>query len=183
MDFFFENPWRIVSIGIAVEAVLTFLLFQTGRGKILWAMIAVALLTAAGVIVERLVVTDREAVENTLDAAVDAVKADNEKQLLACIAPSAKSPQEDAAWVLKRVTVEEAYLSGLKITVNRSTNPPTAEAKFLAVGSATLKGGLVAHERYATHVTVRLRQEGGRWLVVDYAIEDVPGPLRKMSLQ
>jgi hypothetical protein len=181
MDFFFENPWRLLLIGVAVEAVLVFLLFQTGRGKILWAIIAVAILTAAALIVERLVVTDREAVEMTLDAAVAAVEADNEKQLLACIAPSAKSPQEDARWVLKNIKVEEAHLSGLEVTVNRATRPPTAEAKFSAFGFASLKNGLVSQEGYKRHVTVRLRQQGDRWLVEDYTIEDLPGPLRKMS--
>lgn len=183
MNFFFENPWRILIIGAAVEIVLAAILFQTGRGKIIWAMIVAAVFTAGSLIVERLVVTDREAVGVTIDAAVAAVKADNEKWLLTCIAPSAKSPQADACWVLKFVTVEEAHLSGFEATVNRSTNPPTAEAKFLVFGFASLKSGIVSHQGYSRHVTVRLEQQGDRWLVQDYTIEGVAGPLRNVSLR
>jgi hypothetical protein len=183
MNFFLENPWRIVIIGSALEAVLTFLLLQTGRGKIFWAMIAVGVLTLGLLTVERLVVTDREAVAVTLDAAVASIKAADEGCLLRCIAASAKSVQEDARWELQNIEVEELHIIGLEVAVDRSVSPPAAEAKFMAVGIASLKNSVVQHESFARHVAVRLRWIGDRWLVEDYTIEGIHGPLRKASLR
>jgi hypothetical protein len=183
MHFFLENPWRILIIGAVLEAVLAFLLFQTGRGKILWVMILVGAVVVGCVTVERMVVTDRESIATTLDAAITAVKAGDEAWLLRCIAPSAKSPREDACWVLRSVDVEESHVIGLEVAVNRSVSPPTAEAKFMAVGVASLKNGPIQHEGYARHVTVWFQCIDGHWLVQDYKIEGLNGPLRKVSLK
>ena len=174
MTIFLESPWPILFIGISVEAVLALLLLQTGRGKLLTAMIAVAIFTAAGLIVEHLVITDRKAVVNTLYDAVTAVKANDRNRMLDCISPSVKWPRNTACWLLDRVEVEEAYLSGLEVTINRLTNPPTAEARFLAIGRAKDKSGQVPYQGYSQHVVVRLRLEGNRWLVADYDIEGLP---------
>ena len=55
----------------------------------LWAMLAVAAVVLVGLAVEHFVVTDRKAVENTLDECVAAVKANDINRLLECISPTA----------------------------------------------------------------------------------------------
>ena len=77
MMIFVESPWPILFIGIAIEAVLALLLLRTGLGKYLIAMIGVAVVVAAGLVVEHFVITDRKAVAQTLDAAVAAVRTNN----------------------------------------------------------------------------------------------------------
>ena len=62
MVIFLESPWPILLIGIAVEAVLAVMLLRTGQGRLLWAMLGMAAVVLLGLAVERLVVTDREAV-------------------------------------------------------------------------------------------------------------------------
>jgi hypothetical protein len=108
MAIFVESPWPILFIGIAIEAVLAFLLLRTGLGKYLIAMIGVALLVVAGLIVERLVVTDREAVEQTLDTAVAAARRNDLEGALNCISPSAQEPRRLTAMVFGWVHFEEA---------------------------------------------------------------------------
>jgi hypothetical protein len=163
-----ESPWPILFIGIAIEAVLGFLLLQTGRGKFLIAMIGVAVLVIVGLVVERLVVTDREALEQTLDAAVAAVRRNDLQGALDCISSSAEPPRSLTRWVLGRVDVQEAHISDLNINVNRLTSPPTADATFLAVGRGRDRRGEWPYQGFAQRVRLQLRLEGGRWLVTGY---------------
>jgi hypothetical protein len=172
MVIFVESPWPILFIGIAIEAMLGFLLLQTGRGKLLIAMIGVAVVVVAGLIVERLVVTDREAVEQTLDAAVAAVRKNDLNGAIACISPSAEAPRSLTRMVLSRVDVQEAHISSLEVKVNRLTSPPSANAKFLAVGRGKDRKGEWPYQSFAQRVTLQLQLEGGRWLVTGYKIED-----------
>jgi len=172
MVIFVESPWPILFIGIAVEAVLAFLLLRTGQGKFLIAMLGVAAFVVVGLVVERLVVTDREAVEQTLDAAVAAVRKNDLNGVLDCISPSAQDDRNHIRWVLGRVDVQEAHISDLDIKVNRLTSPPTADAKFLAVGRGKDKKGEWPYQGFAHRVVVQLRLEGGRWLVTGYDFPD-----------
>ena len=136
MVIFLESPWPILLIGIAVEAVLAVMLLRTGQGRVLWAMLGTAAVVLVGLVVERLVVTDREAVENTLDACVAAVKANDINRLLECISPTAPQVRAEARFVLDRFEIQKAALIDLEITINRLTNPPTAKAKFRASAPA-----------------------------------------------
>jgi hypothetical protein len=176
MVIFVESPWPILFIGIAVEAVLAFLLLQTGRGKFLIAMLGVAALVVVGLVVERLVVTDREAVENTLDAAVAAVKRNDLDGALACLSSSAKEARVFTRWVFGRVEFQEAHISELEVKVNRLTSPPSADAKFLAVGKGKDRKGEWLYQGFAQRVTLQLRLQGDRWLVTGYKIEDFQKP-------
>jgi hypothetical protein len=172
MVIFVESPWPILFIGIAVEAVLAFLLLRTGLGKFLIAMIGVAVLVAAGLIVERLVVTDREAVEQTLDAAVAAVRRNDVQGALDCITPSEHKARIFTSWVFGRIDFQEAHISSLEVKVNRLTSPPSAEAEFLAVGRGKDRKGEFPYQGFARRVKLQLRVEGGRWMVIGYNFED-----------
>ena len=73
MTFLFENPLRIIFIGIVIEVILGIVLLRTGRGALLWVMLGILALTLVWVGVERLVVTERERVEMTVDGISSAV--------------------------------------------------------------------------------------------------------------
>jgi hypothetical protein len=172
MMMFLESPWPILFIGIAVEAVLGIMLMQSGRGKYLLAMIGVGLIVVIGLLVEHFVITDRKAVRQTLDAAVVAVRRNDVNGLLDCIAPSAKGPRDESRQLVSLVDVEEGHISDLEIKVNRLTSPPTAEAKFLAVGRGRDRTGEFPYQGFAQRVVVQLQLQGNRWLVTGYKLLD-----------
>jgi hypothetical protein len=177
MVIFLESPWPILFIGIAVEAVLAIVLLRTGRVTALWGMIGVAAFVLLGLLVEWLVVTDHEAVQHTLDAAVAAVEANDIERLLSCIAPSAQQARKEARWVLDRVEVKMARINDLEIKINHLTSPPTATAKFQAIGTGRDRKGEFPYQTFAQKVTVELRQEkDAHWLVAGYNIEDLKLP-------
>lgn len=174
MAIFLESPWPILFLGIAVEAVLGMLLFQSGRGRLLWAMIGVGLLVVGGLVVERLVVTPREEVEQTLDKAVAAVNRHDLDSLLDCISPSAKEPRTLSRWVFQSFEIEDGHINDVQIDVNRLTSPPTASAKFMAVGRGKDRKGEIPYQNFAQPVSIKLQLQGGRWLVTHYKLEEFP---------
>jgi hypothetical protein len=171
MDVFVESPWPWLFIGVAVETALAIALLRTQRGAVLWAMLGVAVVVASGLIVERLVVTDRKAIAQTLDAAVAAVEANDINRLLDCISPSAEGIRGQAGALLKRVEVRSVWVRGLEIKVNRLASPWTAQAGFLAVGNVRDRKNESPYETYSQQVTVKFRREGGRWLVAGYSVD------------
>lgn len=173
---FLESPWPILVIGIAVEAVLAMTLLRTGQGRVLGAMIGVAVFVLLGLLVERLVVTDREAVGDALDAAAAAVEANNLDRLLDCVSPKAEKTRKDSRYVLGLCEFQKARICDLEITVNRLTSPPTAKAKFRAIGQAKDRSGQIPYQGFARWVTVTMRKEGDRWMIGDYTVEDFQMP-------
>jgi hypothetical protein len=173
-----ESPWPWLLLGIAAEAVLAVALVRTQRGHLLWAMLGVAIFVLLGLVVERLVVTEREKVEMTLDAGVAAARANDLNRLLACISPKATKARTYAGWVLGRAQVEEAYIRNLEIKINRLTSPPTAIAEFDAFGRGRDRKNEFPYQGFARRVKVELRREGGRWLVSDFEAEGFERPQR-----
>ncbi|MEN6459136.1 MAG: hypothetical protein ABFC63_09410 [Thermoguttaceae bacterium] len=171
MAVFVESPWPWLLIGLALETALAIVLTQTRRGVLLWAMLGVAAFVGGGLIVERLVVTDREAIENTLDATVSAVRHNDVNRLLACVASSAKPMRNQARWVLDRVEVQSAWIHGVEIKINRLTSPWSASVSLIATGSARDRRGEIPYETYSRRVVVNFDREGDRWLVTGYTIE------------
>lgn len=178
MAIFLESPWPLLLIGTVLEAVLALFLLRTGQGKYLAAILGVGAVLLGGLAVERFVVTDRERVEHTLDAAVAAVKANDIQRLLDCLSPSAQNTREEARWLLGRVEVTDAWIRELEITVNRLTSPPTAKARFLAVGTGRDRRNEFPYRTFAQKVEVKLRREGDRWLATGYDVEDFSPPQR-----
>ena len=178
--FLLESPWPILLGGIVVEAVLAIVLLRTGRGRILWAMLGVGALVLAGLLLERCVVSDREAVEDNLDSITAAAEANDINRLLEFVSPKASKVQSDARAVLSRVEVTKARLTDLELKINRLTSPPTAKGKFRVIGTARDRLGEFPYPGFAEFLAADLRLEGGRWLVFDYSFENPE--LRKFTV-
>jgi hypothetical protein len=173
-----ESPWPWILLGIAAEAALAVALVRTQRGHLIWAMLGVAVVMLLGLAVERLVVTEREAVEMTLDAGVAAARANDVNRLLACISPRATRTREYARLIMGRAQVEDARILHLEITINHATSPPTARARFQAFGQGRDRMNELPYRTFAKWVVVELRREGDRWLVGDFEVEDFERPRR-----
>jgi hypothetical protein len=176
MSVFIESPWPILFFGITIEAVLGFLLFQTGRGKLLWAMLAVAAVMGAGLTVEHFVITDRKAINKTLDAAIAAVCANDLNALRRCTSAAALKKPYDAAWILSIAKIESVSLSGLEITVQSKNTPPTALATFNAIAKLDDKSGQLLYHAAGAQVAVKFRKEREQWLIDSYTVEGLDAP-------
>lgn len=168
MDWLFESLWTILIVGIVVEIVLGLVLLNTGRGAVLVAMVAVALLVGVAAVVERMVVTDREAVTNALYGAAVALEANDLDELFTYVGPEAQSLRGRATEVLPRIRIKEAKIGGLQVTVNRVNNPPTARTELVGRFIVEDIAQQIPYENYVQRFAIHWRRDGDRWLMVDY---------------
>jgi hypothetical protein len=172
-----ESPWPILSFGITVEVVLLILLLATRRGVLLWWMLGAAALVMLGVLVEWMVVTDREAIDDALHDCAAALEANDVNRLLTHISPSAAQLRSEIRATMDRIEVTMMRISDLQIVVNRKADPRVAKAVFKAIGKGRdRKGEFPLDQAYGCKVIVNFRSEGDRWLATDYDLEDLKLP-------
>lgn len=175
MTIFLESPLPILFLGLLVEGLLGVALVHTRRGRLLIPMVLMALLTLGGIVVERLVVTERERVEMTLDGAVAALNRNDLAGVLKYLIPEAQQTRERAQWAMERVEFTSVSIHGVDIQINRLTSPPTAEARFQGVAYYRDRQGQFPYEHYAAKFIVQLRQEGDQWRITDHVEHDPQG--------
>jgi hypothetical protein len=172
---FLESPWPILLLGIAAEAILAIALVRTGRGVLLWAMIGVGLVVVAGVVVERLVVTERERVAETINGAARAVEKGDLNGILSYVSPSAAATRAAAQQWHGSYEISEIKVRNLDVKINKLTSPPTALAEFNVLVTGRVKGGMMEYAgTQPGKVTLQLRLEGGRWLIADHKFSQDP---------
>jgi hypothetical protein len=162
-----EDPTPIILAGIAIEAVLGILLVRSGRGLFLIAMGVVALLTLAGLAIERFVVTDVEQVENVIEAGRVAVETNNPAAALALVAPEAREIRERVRDGFAQVVFTEVKVRALTVKVDRAARPMTAEVGFTALATFDGRHGNVPYRNFVAAVNAKLRRQGDRWLVTE----------------
>jgi len=168
MTTLLEDPMPVIFLGIIAEAVLAMIFASTRQGVVAWVMLGVLVLVFAGVALERWVVTDVERVEATLDAAVDAVEANDWPRLQQCLSDDAMRTRRRAVTVLGQVEFTSAKLSNLRVEVNHLTSPPTAQAEFHGSVRFEPRTEMVPYRWYAAEFIVELQLVNDRWLVTDH---------------
>jgi hypothetical protein len=169
ITWFTEDPTMILVIGGLILLVLGGFFLKSGRVAILLAMAGVALVMGAAVVIDRLVVTDREAVANTIyDAAALAEKNDF-KTLFGFISPSAPEVKAEAQRWIGGTKLKSVSISAMEVTVNHAAKPMTGTAEFRVFATGERSEKTVSYEgNYLTRLHVDLRKEGDRWMVTGY---------------
>src|SRR5438105_17370 len=96
MNWLFESPIVIVIAGVALILALAAAWSASGRKELLYALGAAFALLIAALVIERLVVTDREAINTTLLQIARDVQSNNRRAVLQHIASSASSLKQRA---------------------------------------------------------------------------------------
>lgn len=175
MNWLVEQPLPILIGGIVVAAGFAAAAYSTGRGVMLWGLLAAALVTAALLALEHFVVTDVERIEDQIYSAAAAVQNNDLDGVLAHVSPQAAEAraQIEAAMpphLIRSVSVK----SNLKVVVHvpaRDSEPMIAEASFNCVIDAARRDGAYAGV-VPKFFVVRFRKEAGQWLVTGYEMRD-----------
>jgi hypothetical protein len=173
MTTFVESPWPAVALCTVLLLVFGTLFVRTGRASILVAMVAVIGALVGLVVIERMIVTDTEEVEDTLHGIAQNLAANAIPEVLASFAPSCPGIGQ-ARSALNRVTVESATVGrDLQVRINKLTSPPTATAFFTGRIQAKDNSGTIPYENYIRKFKVKLERHGDRWLIADYDAGDL----------
>ncbi len=169
MTWLVESPWPSLMFGIGLEIILAIALVRTGRGLILAAMVLVLALLAGMLVIERLVVTETEAVENSLDAVASSLAANDKEAVLAAFSPLSPRRAEVQS-ALSKVRINSARVAGdLEIRFNDLTNPPSATAYFTGIVDAKDRTGQIPYEHMMRRFRVVMHKQADRWLIDDYS--------------
>jgi hypothetical protein len=168
ITWFTEDPTPIFILGGIALAVLFVFLMKTGRGLVLVAMAGVAAIMGLAVLIDALVVTDRERVEEVIYHAAAAAERNDLDGVAAFVSPSAPQIKTEIRRWIGQLAIESVSIGGLDVTIDRTTSPQTATAKFWYVGQGKWRRGDTVHDRIPGKLKVNFRKEGDRWLVTDY---------------
>ena len=159
ITWFTENPTPIFTIGGIALIILLVLFLKSGRAVILMAMAGVVLFMALAVLIDRLVVTDREQVANVIyRGAVDAQRNDL-NAIMAIISPSAAQVRDEARHWIGQAKLEDVSISAMDVQLNRTANPPTATADFRVYARGQiLDRGTPYPANYLGHLTVHFQR-------------------------
>ncbi len=179
MNLLFENPYVILIGGLLLVGLFVLLLVQSGRPEFLYAAIGCAGLCLAILMMEWLVVTEREEVEQTLDELAAALETNQIPRVLEFLALDAPRIRGDAEQRLPAVEIQDANVGGdLKIVINELMSPPSATATFTGRIHVKDRTGVFPYENFVRRFSVQLRKQNGRWLLYDYDESTPKGALQ-----
>jgi hypothetical protein len=177
--------WMPLVSLFAIAAILAAMWTATARREPLIAAAVVVALIPALWIVERLVVTDREEIEATLDVIAADVKSNNRAAVLSHIDPGATWLRARAEGEIPNYQFNECKINKLHgIEVNYGDQPPTAVANFNVHVNGTFKFGseTLPPGDYFRRIELHLRRDAeGRWKVEDYSHHN-PFPGRREAV-
>jgi hypothetical protein len=168
MTWLVETPWPAIIGSVVIEAILAIVLLRTGLIKIIGAMIAVLVVAVLLVVLERVVVTEYEEVESTLDQAATALAANDVGGVVSHISPQAPQLKQYAERAMRQFTFSEARVGNdLKVQINPLTSPRSAKVSFSAKLTAKDRKNAVGGTQLLP-VELTLHKVDGRWYVADY---------------
>ena len=170
MSWLFEDPTTLIVAGLLIEGLLVVALVKSGRGLLILAMVGVLILMGLGLLVERLVVTEREQIEATLDGVTTALEANDVEGVLRYIDPAASGMRSSVRAALAGAHITDARIYDLEVEMDHLSNPPTAQAEFTGRVKGNYRGEAPAGGEgiLLRKFTVDFRREGDRWLITAY---------------
>jgi hypothetical protein len=171
MTWLFEQPLIIVALGVTLILGLGAAWSASGRKELLYAVGATLALLVVGLVIERVVVTDREAIRQTLLEIASHVRNNDHAALRQRIHTSASDLKRKADSELPRYQFTECRITRIhKIDVDTSAAPHSAMVEFNIVASGTFKvEGAEVTDTVPRWVQLQLlREDDGRWTVSGY---------------
>ena len=169
----FEKPFLIGVLGAIAVVVLGFLWLQTARRSVLYVLGVTLSVTIAAVIMAKLVVTDREAVEMTLNDIAASVARNDVPAVLEWIHPEAHGVRSQAQAEIPRYEFQEVKVKpNLEITFDKLDQPTEAVAKFNVLVMGSDRSGLFKNRRVPRYCIVTFRKHENSWRVFAYEHAD-----------
>ncbi len=169
MNGLFENSLPLLLLGLLVTAGCAFGWLKTGRKQLLVGAFAGLLLAVAGVLLERLVVTDREQIERVIYAVAADIRAGRTEEALEHIDPQAEEQRQRARAELRLYKVSDISLKRpIEISVAPADQPTRGKAEFNVVVTGGDITGTITDQRVPRYLIVHFVKRDGRWYATDY---------------
>ena len=172
MVWIVEQPLLIAAIGTLSALILLGGLLKTGRAWLIGAVVGVVVMTIGMLVLERIVVTERERVEGTIHRIASDLESNQAPRVIRHISREAPRLSQEAKKVLSQIVIHEVRVkSNLRVEVGGDPSSE-ATATFNVVVVASDREGYMQNQPTPRLVTVHLVKEDGSWKVVDYQLDD-----------
>jgi hypothetical protein len=171
VEYLAENTAPVWALSAVLLTMASIAYVYTRSASALLAVAGVILLTGVGLLAERLVVTPREAVQQSVRELLAVIEADDLPGVLAKIAPSEGAMRSDAELLMPQFDINKARATGeIEVAIDRDQTPPTAAATFRFFADVLhrksgMKGG------YFDNVTIFFKEQAERWVVTGYSTD------------
>jgi hypothetical protein len=181
MNWIFDQPLILVLLSVAILTGLAITWITSGQKLLLYALIAGVAIAVILLVVERFVVTDREAIDATLQQMARDVGSNIPAKVTQHISASAPSLQARANTEMPKYKFESLRITKVhKIDVNATAEPRTAVVEFNIMAKGTFGAGadVLADATIPRWVQLDLvKDPDGEWRVSNY---DHDAPQRMM---
>ena len=164
MSWLFEDSTPVLAVAALVEIVLLFGLFRSGEKKLLYGIFSVAFVCGVCVVIEVVVETEQERIEQTIEQTRQAVLTNELEKVFRTIAPESRNLQSKAKRYFGQFFVRDIKITdGPHITLLTKTNPPSASVTLKARFDLKPKQGTLAYGGGLVRVEGHLRQAETDW--------------------
>ncbi len=171
MTWLLEERMPILLLGASATLMMALVFFLTRKLPALLGLIGVILLTGLLLVIELLVVTEVETVENTLYQGAESLEQNDIPAALDHISPAAEPILQRAEQLFSDVTFfQVAIENDLLVTIDHEAQPATANAEFTCHAKLRHRSETIPYEYGRRRMTVTLVREGDRWMVTDYEV-------------
>jgi hypothetical protein len=164
MSWLFEDSTPVLAVAALVEIVFLFGFFRSGEKKILYGMFGVAIVCGVCVVIEAVVETEQERIEQTVEQTRQAVLTNQLEQVFRTIAPESLDLQSKAKRYLGQFFVRDIKITdGPHVSLFTKTSPPSASVTLKARFDLEPKKGTLAYGSGLVRVEGRLRKVQTDW--------------------
>jgi hypothetical protein len=171
MTWLTEDPFWAVALAACALLVILLIMFATGHWGLWKPAAGVVLLALVLVVVERLVVTDRERIEVVIDRAVQAALRNDMPEIEALIEPQANQLRRQIRSELAHARIVQLRVTHEVVRVDSKSTPPTAEADLI-VRLSSQQGHGPIEDAPPIALKVQFSKASGAWLVSAAEIDD-----------
>lgn len=165
MNALFENPIPLYAVSAVLVTLCALIFFNRRDLPSMVAMITVVLLAFSMIMLERMVVTDREQVERSVRDIMLAIEANDVPGVLELVDPTADQVRSDVETMLPMVNVRDTGVTSLEVELTSSSEPPTATARFR--GKVDLQKNEWRYV-YFDRVDLQWIKKGDQWFMQGY---------------
>ena len=170
MATLFENPLPIYAIGAVLTTVCGMAFLARRSLPSLLALIGVVVLTLLLVIVERVVVTEREQVETTLQLLMADVESGDIPAVLARIDSAALPMRADVEKLMPQATIKDTGATAVRVEVDADAEPMTATSRFRGkIDGIHRRSGMRVF--FFDEVEINWVKRNDKWLAESYAVK------------
>lgn len=176
MSVLLETPVPILVLGVLAGAVVGWLYITLGPKEYLFGLAGVAAVVLLGVLVEWLVVTEREQIEAVLDAGAAAVQANDVARVESLLSEQGMARvRPKIRRYAALIEFEQVHIRNIQIEINDLVDPPTAYVTLDATAHFRHRFEGFPYSTYSGTVHLELVKGPSGWLVEDYIGPEADG--------